>query len=77
MESIKTLPCFYLSKDLLQDKNLSNYSISSKLMVSILLSFSDSSDVIVETTDLLQALGQTRIEELFHELSRERAERGL
>lgn len=77
MESTKTLPCFYLSKDLLQDKNLSNYSISSKLMVSILLSFSDSSDIIAETVDLLQALGQTRIEKLFHELSHEREERGL
>lgn len=77
MEAIETLPCFYLSKDLLQDKNLSNYSISSKLMVGILLSYSDSSDIIVETAALLQTLGQTRIEELFHELSYEREERGL
>lgn len=46
-------------------------------MVGILLSYSDSSDIIVETAALLQTLGQTRIEELFHELSHEREERGL
>lgn len=73
----KTLPCYCIPKNLFVNKNFSTYSTSSKLLVGILLSFSENSDVLLETADLLKLLGNENIKKMFDALNNEKIKGGL
>lgn len=72
----KTLPYYYLPKNLFVNKNFSSYSTSSKLLVGILISSSENSDVILETADLLKLLGNENIKKMLDELNNEKIKGG-
>lgn len=73
-DAMSKVPCFFLPKELLIDNTYCEYSLDSKIIVSIMLSYANSSDDIISAAELIQMLGKSYIDQKLTEIKKSEGE---
>lgn len=65
---MENVPCYYMPKFFLTNKELKKYSLDSKLLAGILLSSASTSETVIEAANLIKDLDNKQIEKVISEL---------
>lgn len=71
---MEKVPCYYMPKFFLTNSTLKKYSLDSRLLAGILLSSANTSEIVIETANLIKDLDNSQIDNLISELRRETSE---
>ena len=74
---MEKIPCYYMPKFFLTNCSLKKYSLDSKLLAGILLSSTNSSEIVIETANLIKDLDSKQIENVIAELQRETSDENV
>lgn len=67
---MENVPCYYMPKFFLTNRELKKYSLDSKLLAGILLSSANTSETVIEAANLIKDLDNKQIDNVISELKK-------